>query len=81
MLNLINLNKQQFDAVTIHNGPILVVAGAGTGKTRVLTTRIVYLIEELHFNPNKILAITFTNKASNEMKTRINNMLDNIYVP
>lgn len=69
---LINkLNKQQLEAVTSNDKYIRIVAGAGSGKTRVLTTRIGYLIEEARVYPNKILAITFTNKAANEMKERI----------
>lgn len=64
-------------AVTIGNGPVIVVAGAGTGKTRVLTTRIAYLIENNLFNPDSILAITFTNKAANEMKERVNVLVKN----
>ena len=65
------LNKQQKEAVTSQDKYIRIVAGAGSGKTRVLTTRINYLIEEKNVFPNKILAITFTNKAANEMKERI----------
>ncbi len=75
MLNLNELNVNQLKAVTVSNGPILVVAGAGTGKTKVLTTRIAYLIEHEHYKPSSILAITFTNKAANEMKYRINKLV------
>jgi DNA helicase-2/ATP-dependent DNA helicase PcrA len=81
MINFDTLNKNQKEAVTSTEGPILVVAGAGTGKTRVLTMRIAYLISELGYDPNKILAFTFTNKAANEMKTRIFNILKNVHVP
>jgi DNA helicase-2/ATP-dependent DNA helicase PcrA len=81
MINFDTLNKNQKEAVTTTEGSILVVAGAGTGKTRVLTMRIAYLISELGYDPNKILAFTFTNKAANEMKTRIFNVLKNIHVP
>lgn len=69
---LINkLNKQQLEAVTSNSKYIRIIAGAGSGKTRVLTTRIGYLIEQQNVYANKILAITFTNKAANEMKERI----------
>jgi DNA helicase-2/ATP-dependent DNA helicase PcrA len=70
-VNLLNFNQKQ--AVQAPLGPVMVVAGAGTGKTRVLTSRIMYLINQKIFNPNNILALTFTNKASNEMKNRIIN--------
>lgn len=69
------LNKEQLEAVKHINGPIIVFAGAGTGKTKTLTTRIAYMIKEENIDPTNILAITFTKKATNEMKERINQML------
>ena len=65
------LNQEQIDALLCVDGAVLVTAGAGTGKTRLLTHRIAYLIEELKVDPYNILAITFTNKAANEMKSRV----------
>jgi len=71
-----NLNSQQILAVKNVHGSIMAVAGAGSGKTRVLTRRIAYLIEEEGIHPGNILAITFTNKAAEEMRKRVVNLLD-----
>lgn len=73
-----NLNKQQLEAVTSDAKYIRVVAGAGSGKTRVLTTRVAHLIKDLDVFPYRILAITFTNKAANEMKERISDTLGDL---
>ncbi|UOD35747.1 UvrD-helicase domain-containing protein [Deferribacteraceae bacterium V6Fe1] len=69
------LNEEQYDAVTYVNGPLLVLAGAGTGKTRVITYRIYNLIENEQIDPERIMAVTFTNKAASEMKQRLQHLV------
>ena len=75
MFQLDNLNEVQKEAVVNINGPMLILAGAGSGKTRVLTTKVAYLINEKDVHPGNILAITFTNKAAKEMKERIYSLI------
>ena len=70
------LNTEQREAVVYPNGPLLVLSGAGTGKTRVLTARFAYLVEKKAVNPHTIMAVTFTNKAANEIKNRVSNELN-----
>jgi DNA helicase II / ATP-dependent DNA helicase PcrA len=71
------LNPDQQKAILSTDGPMIILAGAGSGKTRVLTYKVIYLISEKHINPQSILMITFTNKAAKEMKDRMENMLSN----
>jgi DNA helicase-2/ATP-dependent DNA helicase PcrA len=76
MQNLLeNLNKEQLSAVKHTAGPLLIVAGAGTGKTTVITRRIAYLIEQGLAKPDEVLALTFTDKAAGEMQERLDLLL------
>ena len=70
-----DLNKEQKRAVTYGDGPLLILAGAGSGKTRALTYRAAYLIKEKGLDPTRILLVTFTNKAAREMKDRVKKLI------
>ena len=70
-----NLNEAQKEAVMHLDGPLLIVAGAGSGKTKVLTSRIANIIKKKKAFPNQILAVTFTNKAAREMELRVSKIL------
>lgn len=75
-MNLDTLNETQLEAVKITDGPLLILAGPGSGKTRVITYKIAYLLEQGKAKPWEVLAITFTNKAANEMKERLHNLIE-----
>jgi len=76
-----DLNREQKEAVTNTDGPMIILAGAGSGKTRVLTYKVIYLINEKGIDASNILMVTFTNKAANEMKERIRKLLKNEKLP
>ena len=69
------LNERQSNAIKYIDGPLLVLAGAGSGKTRVITQKITYLIQKCHIRANKIFAVTFTNKAAREMNERVRQLV------
>ena len=74
------LNEKQTEAVTASFGPVAVIAGAGTGKTHVLTNRFIYVVKEFGLKPERILTMTFTNKAALEMKSRITKNINHYHI-
>ena len=76
-----NANDQQKEAIQTTEGPLLIIAGPGTGKTYTLVQRIVYLIKEKNLKPDEIMVATFTEKAAKELVTRITNELDKLNIP
>lgn len=78
VVSYMDLNAKQYEAMTTVDKHVRIIAGAGSGKTRVVTARIAYLIEKCHVSPQHILAITFTNKAAREMKERVEKMLPHL---
>ena len=75
MINLNELNDMQREAAGTIDGPVLILAGAGSGKTRTITYRIAHMVDNLCINPHSILGVSFTNKAATEMKERVVNLL------
>ena len=73
------LNPEQREAVLHRDGPLLILAGAGSGKTRVICYRLAHLIGDGHAEPDQVLAVTFTNKAAEEMRTRVEQLLESEY--
>ena len=77
MISLAGLNKEQRQAAEAVEGPVLILAGAGSGKTRTITYRIAHMVDNLHIDPKSILGVSFTNKAAREMKERVAGLLGN----